>query len=404
MKGTKCMNKNIIYEILGQTVQKVSDDIKKLPTDTQLIDLGLNSLKFIQFIVELEKALNIEILDSDLVLENFKTIDTLMKMLNKYFSNNCYNTKKVIISDCDNVLWHGIAGEEIIYTDDNTHKLQNELIDLYNNGVLICLCSKNEYANIIEAFNTLNMPLNFSHILLHKINMLDKASNIKQISKELNLNIDSFVFIDDSDYELGYVKGIIPDITTIKVDYKNLDFIEQIKEYFSSTSSIDKNRTQQYRDQKEREKDKFNYDTIDNYNKSLNTRIVCDYASEDQCERIAELSQRTNQFNLSGKRYCTENIHDLLSNSEYDIFTLSASDKYGDMGIVGAAIIKISQNIVIENFFLSCRIFGRNFEEILIDKIKTTYENRIIVGIYNYTEKNKRFSTFYSEHGVYKHE
>ena len=397
------MNENIIYEILGQTVKKIPDDIKKLPTNTQLIDLGLNSLKFIQFIVELEKALNIEILDSDLVLENFKTIDTLMKMIDKYFSHNCCNIKKVLISDCDNVLWHGIAGEEIIYTDDNTYKLQTELIDLYNRGVLICLCSKNEFTNIMEAFNTLNMPLNFSHILLYKINMLDKVSNIKQISKEINLNIDSFVFIDDSDYELGCVKGMLPDMTTIKVDYKNLNFIEQIKEYFSSTSS-DKNRTQQYREQKEREKDKSKYDTIADYNKSLNTKIVCDYAREDQCERIAELSQRTNQFNLSGKRYYTENIYDLLFNSEYNIFTLSASDKYGDMGIVGAAIIKISQNIVIENFFLSCRIFGRDFEEILIDKIKTTYENRIIVGIYNYTEKNKRFSTFYSEHGVYEHE
>lgn len=397
------MNENIIYEILGQTVKKIPDDIKKLPTNTQLIDLGLNSLKFIQFIVELEKALNIEILDSDLVLENFKTIDTLMKMIDKYFSHNCCNIKKVLISDCDNVLWHGIAGEEIIYTDDNTYKLQTELIDLYNRGVLICLCSKNEFTNIMEAFNTLNMPLNFSHILLYKINMLDKVSNIKQISKEINLNIDSFVFIDDSDYELGCVKGMLPDMTTIKVDYKNLNFIEQIKEYFSSTSS-DKNRTQQYREQKEREKDKSKYDTVADYNKSLNTKIVCDYAREDQCERIAELSQRTNQFNLSGKRYYTENIYDLLFNSEYNIFTLSASDKYGDMGIVGAAIIKISQNIVIENFFLSCRIFGRDFEEILIDKIKTTYENRIIVGIYNYTEKNKRFSTFYSEHGVYEHE
>lgn len=80
-----------------------------------LIDIGLNSLNFIRFIVELEKALNIEILDSDLVLENFKTIDTLMKMLNKYFSHNYCNIKKVIISDCDNVLWHGIAGEEMFF-------------------------------------------------------------------------------------------------------------------------------------------------------------------------------------------------------------------------------------------------------------------------------------------------
>jgi FkbH-like protein len=398
------MNENIIYDILGHTVQRDPGDIKNLPTSMHLIDIGLNSLNFIRFIVELEKALNIEILDSDLVLENFKTIDTLMKMLNKYFSHNYCNIKKVIISDCDNVLWHGIAGEEMIHIDTNTQKLQTELIDLYNRGILICLCSKNKYANIVEAFNTLDMPLNFSHVISYKINMLDKVSNIKQISEELNLDMASFVFIDDSNYELGCVKGMLPEIATIKVDYKNLNFIEQIKEYFSSASSADKNRTKQYREQKEREKNKSRYETIDDYNKSLDTSVVCDYAREDQCNRIAELSQRTNQFNLSGKRYCAETIHNLLSNNEYNIFTLSASDKYGDMGIIGAAIIKVSENIVIENFFLSCRVFGRDLEEILIDKIKATYENRTIVGIYNYTEKNKHFSTFYSEHGVCEYE
>ena len=266
------------------------------------------------------------------------------------------------------------------------------------------MCSKNKYANIVEAFNTLDMPLNFSHVISYKINMLDKVSNIKQISEELNLDMASFVFIDDSNYELGCVKGMLPEIATIKVDYKNLNFIEQIKEYFSSASSADKNRTKQYREQKEREKNKSRYETIDDYNKSLDTSVVCDYAREDQCNRIAELSQRTNQFNLSGKRYCAETIHNLLSNNEYNIFTLSASDKYGDMGIIGAAIIKVSENIVIENFFLSCRVFGRDLEEILIDKIKATYENRTIVGIYNYTEKNKHFSTFYSEHGVCEYE
>ena len=214
------MNENIIYDILGHTVQRDPGDIKNLPTSMHLIDIGLNSLNFIRFIVELEKALNIEILDSDLVLENFKTIDTLMKMLNKYFSHNYCNIKKVIISDCDNVLWHGIAGEEMIHIDTNTQKLQTELIDLYNRGILICLCSKNKYANIVEAFNTLDMPLNFSHVISYKINMLDKVSNIKQISEELNLDMASFVFIDDSNYELGCVKGMLPEIATIKVDYK----------------------------------------------------------------------------------------------------------------------------------------------------------------------------------------
>lgn len=393
---------NVVYKILEKNFHISSDDLIKMPLDTNLMQLGFDSLKFIQFIVELEKMFGFEIYDSDLILENFKTIGNLLEMLNRYFFPISCN-KKVIICDCDNVLWHGIAGEETIFMGENTKKLQMELIELHNRGVLICLCSKNKCENIEEAFNTLNMPLDFSYIISSKINMLDKVSNIKQISQELNLNYDSFVFIDDSDYELEYVKTALPNIVAIKVDYSNMNFFEQLKKCFLGMSSIN-NRTELYREQKNREKERNKDISVEEYNNSLATIAICDYAKENECERIAELSQRTNQFNMSGRRYSAKNIYNLLMNDNYSVLTISVSDKYGDMGLVGAAIIQNSQNIIIENFFISCRVFGRNIEELLINKIKSMYFNKRIFGIYNLTSKNSYFSTFYLDHEIDKFE
>ncbi len=391
------MNKAKILELLGDILDIEKQNLLEMPIDTKLSDLGLSSIQFIQFIVALEEEFEIEILDSDLILSNFETIEILYQTLEKYFlSENVF--KKVLICDCDNVLWHGISGEEEIYTDDLIDKFQETVIDLYNHGVLICLCSKNEPENIETAFDSLEMPLKKNHILVSKINLTDKATNIKEIALELNISADSFVFVDDSVYELDLVSSIIPEITTIRADYSDGGCIERIKSYFES-NTIDINRTQQYREQKEREKEKQLYSTAEEFNASLKTEVTCGLALPSQVSRISELSQRTNQFNLSNARYSESEITLFISDENYSVYALSASDKYGDMGIVGAAIIHKSDKPVIISFFLSCRVFGRGFEELLINKIKSDFPNSLN-GIYKKTVKNKRFETFYSENGV----
>lgn len=391
------MNKAKILELLGDILDIEKQNLLKMPIDTKLSDLGLSSIQFIQFIVALEEEFEIEILDSDLMLSNFETIEILYQTLEKYFlSKNVF--KKVLICDCDNVLWHGISGEEQIYTDDLIEKFQETVIDLYNHGVLICLCSKNESENIETAFDSLEMPLKKNHILISKINLTDKATNIKEIALELNLSADSFVFVDDSKYELDLVSSIIPDITTVLADYSNCNFIEKIKGFFDG-SSTDINRTQQYRDQKEREKEKQRYASAEEFNASLKTEVKCETASSDQAARISELSQRTNQFNLSDVRYTEEKINYFIRDEGYCVYVLSASDKYGDMGLVGAAVVRKTENPVIIGFFLSCRVFGRGFEEHFLNQIKSNFAVPMY-GIYNRTDKNKRFEDFYSKNGV----
>lgn len=395
------MDKKKIIKLLATIIKIDEDQLIKTPVDTKLSELGLDSIQFIQFIVALEEKFNIEVLDSDLMVSNFQTIDTLYQTLEKYFVKEVL-VKKVLVCDCDNVLWHGVAGEEQVYTDALTDAFQERVVELYDRGVLICLCSKNQPENIEVAFSTLNMPLKKEHILLSKVNITNKATNIKEIASELDLSIDSLVFVDDSRYEIDLVSSIIPEITAIHADYSDCAFINSIGLLFDSNST-DIDRTQQYREQKEREKERQQYATAEEFNASLKTEVTCGLAVSAQAPRIAELSQRTNQFNLSDSRYSESQINSFINDKNYSVYTLSISDTYGDMGLIGTAIVCNLSEPMILDFYLSCRAFGRNFEKILINKIIHDHPSSL-TGVYNRTEKNCRFENFYPENGVEIHE
>jgi FkbH-like protein len=395
------MDKDRILELLAETIERDVDEIRSINENTNLAEIGLDSLNFIRFIVNMEEAFGIEVYDSDLLMNYFQTIGIIFETMEKYFTAPT-PLKKVLVLDCDNVLWSGIAGEEEITLNGDIIKFQAELIKLYEQGVLLCLCSKNELSNIEEAFRIPDMLLKWEHIVCAKINFNDKAANMQEIAKELNLMTDSFVFADDSYYELGLVNALLPEVDTIKIDYSDfLLIIYTIKSFFGSESSRSANRTKLYREQKEREKEKLQFDTVDEYNRSLETRYICDSANDEQIDRIAELSQRTNQFNLSGRRYTGDEIKQLMNNENYIVLALSATDKYGDMGIVGAAMIKSTETTnIIENFMISCRVFGRDFEFVLLDKAKDLSAGRDLRGIYIPSEKNQRYARFYEKNGV----
>lgn len=394
------MDRNKILSLLGGVTDKGTEELEKLPENTPLADIGLDSLKFIQFIVAVEEEFGFEVRDSDLLLQNFETIEKLFETLKKYFVSDMV-IKKVLICDCDNVLWRGVSGEEEICIDEIRLSFQNDLVQLFNSGILLCLCSMNTRENIDMAFEVLSMPLKKEHIIFEKINFTDKASNIPEISAELNLTPDSFVFIDDSDYEIGLVNALLPEVETVKVDFDNPDFRDRVMGFFQNQSTQELNRTQLYREQKEREKSKLRYASAKEYNSSLQTNVVCETVGIEQTVRLAELSQRTNQFNLSGARYSQSDIKILINSDDHTVLYLYVTDKYGDMGIVGAAVVKLNvQKAVIESFFLSCRVFSRDFEQIMLDKIKKRFADYELYGVYTPTEKNRRFQNFYQGNGV----
>ncbi len=389
------MNNDLIYESMSRIMKIDTKKLKKVSMETSLSDIGLTSLLTIALIVDIEKQMNIEILDSDLTSENFKTVGTLFQMLSKYTQKKI--NKKVLIVDADGVLWKGVAGEETLLIDKQVIELQRKIIQLYNNGVLICICSKNQIENINDAFSLQNMILKREHFTLIVANKNDKVKNIHYIAKKLNLGIDSFVFVDDNDYEVGFVSLNLPEVFCIKFDHDNFEFFDKkMNTLFTATVGLDINRTQLYREQMNRERDKNSIISVEDYNKLLKTEIFFEKAMLQSCERLSELSKRTNQFNLSNKRYSKEEIKSLILSDDYDVFVLSIKDKYGDMGIVAMAVLK---NNVIEALMMSCRVLGRDFELYFLERIKEKIGSKVY-GCYKMTEKNKLYSAFYSNNGV----
>lgn len=398
------MNTDRILLLLSEVLGTEAEALKAFSKNAPLQELGLNSIRFIQFIVAFEEAFGLEVRDSDLLFSNFQSLESLFCTLEKYFSKPI-PAKKVLVCDCDNVLWQGVAGEEPLSLDDTVADLHQALIRLYQQGVLLCLCSRNTPENIEEAFQSLKLPLQQHHFVSARINPQNKAENIYAIAEELALSPDSFVFLDDSNYEIGLVRALLPQVECIQADYENADFLQEISAWFPHNIAQPLERTKLYREQKEREKVKQQTFSVEEYNRSLHTKCTCGPAESSQAERIGELSQRTNQCNLSAARYTGETLETLLTNQNYAVIALSASDRFGDMGLVGAAVLLLEEEqAVIEGFFLSCRVFGRGFELVLLEQIKEQAGSRSLSGIYNRNGKNKSYEQFYQENGVAVHE
>ncbi len=390
MTFTKDDIKNIISTILECNTENILDD-------TPLTNLGYDSLKFISTVVEIESKYNIEILDSDLVLENFKDISTIFNTLKKYIENDLPKLFKCIITDCDGVLWNGISGEdgdELAYSDEYTNKFCQFLHTIREKGVLLAICSKNESRNIIKMLK--NTSLSIEDFAIIETDVHDKVDSITYILSEFGFSADNAVFIDDSNSEIEYVKSKISELNMVKAVYEE-NFIEKISSMFSALPESDViDRTAKFREQKEREKVHHEASSPEEYNKILETKTICERATVEEIPRLAELSQRANRFNLTGAKYSTDDIEHMLNIGDYSVYKLNALDKFGDMGLVAMAVVN---NNIIENFIMSCRVFGRGFENELLDKIKSEYKNDI-VGVYHPTGKNDYCKDFYLNCGV----
>lgn len=385
--------KDKVITCLSTALSQDREVVCALSDDTDLTEQGMDSIRFIAFIVQIEETFHIEIRDSDLTPDRFKTIAQTMETLDTYLST----APKCLVLDADNVLWRGISGEETTVVDETATAFQELLLRLYQQGVLLCLCSKNDKKWILESFSNPAMRLQPAHFVIFSANRKSKAYRISAMAEELNLSVDQFLFADDSDYELGLATHMLPPLHTIKIDYDLPAFIKEIEARFAHVQpTIDLNRTQLYKEQKKREKEKNKAASIDEYNATLQTKITCHLATPTECARLAELSARTNQCNLSAKRYTKEELQAMLAEPTYTVLSLSVQDKFGDMGIIGMAI---AHQDTVEAFMLSCRAFDRGLETYLISELKKL-PTPPQYGIYCDNGKNARYATFYEEHGI----
>lgn len=391
MGYTKTEIKTLLSELLACPVEDITDD-------RALEELGLDSLQFVSAIVAIEEKYNIEILDSDLLPQNFKDVSSICKTLEKYFSGVQTQLYKCIITDCDGVLWHGISGEDgedLAYHDDATQKLCLLLHTLRQKGFLLAICSKNEPDNISAMLNM--SALSIEDFAIIESNVSDKADTISSILDAFRFSDENAVYMDDSDAELAYIKSRHPSLTVLKADdIQNLT--DTISSMFASIPASDViDRTTQFHRQKERERIHQTTRSSEEYNRLLETTVTCRKAVPEDIPRLAELSQRANRFNLTGSRYTVDEITRMLDNKAYSVFSLFAADRFGDMGLVAMAVL--CENRIV-SFILSCRVFDRDFELVLLQKLQAIHGTDI-VGLFHPTGKNTYCKDFYSSHGIH---
>lgn len=329
--------------------------------------------------------------------------------------------KKCLTLDCDNTLWGGIVGEdgpEHLQLDQHEwpgkayYDFQAGVLDLIDRGVLIALCSKNNEEDVWAVLD--KHPyclLKRSHLAGWKVNWENKAKNLQSLASELGLGLDSFVHVDDDPRECDLIATALPEVTVLHVpsqlyDLPRILFRDGLFDRLTITSE-DANRTKLYQAEREREQHRTQFTGVDDYLASLEIVARVRPAASREVARIAQLTQRTNQFNLTVRRYTEQDIVGLMNHPEKAIFTLGTSDRFGDLGLTGVLIAENQGKTGwIDTYLLSCRALGRGLERAFMAHCMTLLEQRWKVehwvAPYVPTAKNAQVMGFLEDFGFAK--
>jgi len=335
----------------------------------------------------------------------------------KFFRALRGKVRKCLVLDCDNVLWGGVIGEDgmegielgAIYPGSCYQAFQREILNLHDRGVILALCSKNNEADVLEVFrNHPEMVLREENFSTLQINWEDKVTNLMRIAQNLNIGLDSLVFVDDSQFECDLVRERLPHVAVLQLSSEPSTFRSRLsaKAYFDtlSLSAEDQKRNQMYRDETKRKELHISAASLEEYLAKLEMKIEIGLADETSILRISQLTQKTNQFNLTTRRYTEGEIRAFAESLDADVFYLKLRDKISEMGLIGVAIIKyIDKQAEIDTFLLSCRAIGRGIEESLIAYVLNfaarSRDCRHVLGRYLTTKKNGQVADFYGRQG-----
>lgn len=327
------------------------------------------------------------------------------------------NRKKCIALDLDNTLWGGVIGEDGIegiglseYKEGARYKdAQKRLKELKDIGVLLCVVSKNNEDDAMEGINKHpSMVLRKDDFVALNINWKTKAENIQDIAQELNIGLDSFVFLDDNPAEREQMKDVLPEVSVIDFPKDVMDLektiIDMYKKYFYLYKSTkeDLEKTKMYQAEGERKKIQKRAVTLSDYLKLLEIEIEIHRLKDEEFERVHQLTHKTNQFNLTTIRYSKEDLENIKDDKNYKIYTVHTRDKYGDNGLVCVVIVHITDDnsSEIETFLMSCRVMGRDIEKVVLSKIMDSLKSdgiEEIKGEYIKTLKNAPVEDFYDK-------
>lgn len=280
---------------------------------------------------------------------------------------------KVIVLDCDNTLWKGVVGEDGVLGLDMSSSwkaVQEFMVAQQQTGKLLCLCSKNNEADVMEVFEQRqDMPLKRQHLVSWRINWLPKSENIKSLAAELNLGLDSFIFIDDNPVECAEVSANCPEVLTLQLPIEGdiQRFLDHIWAFdHLQTTQEDTQRTVLYQQNLERQRFQQQALTLGAFLDGLQITIDIAEPTAAQISRVAQLTQRTNQFNFTTIRRTEAEIQQLMK-SGIECRAVSVRDRFGDYGLVGVMLFSTTAGALqVDTFLLSCRVLGRGVEHHMI--------------------------------------
>lgn len=335
----------------------------------------------------------------------------------KKINEETYVPKKVLLLDLDNTLWGGLAGEEgkerVLLSDDALglvyKDFQRVVLQMKEQGTVLGIVSKNNFEDAMDIIiNHPHMVLKDEDFAIKRINWRNKNDNIQDISRELNVGLDSIVYIDDSPQERQLIVDTLPQVVVPNFPEqkeKLPDFMVEIwSEYFQKPrmTEEDKSKTAQYKANSARRELEKASNTYEEYLKGLNI-ILSRVDNQIYVERITQLINKCNQFNLTTIRHTRKEIENYLSSKLYKVYAYNVADKFGDCGVTAVVILNFEKKLpMIQEFVMSCRVMGKNIEVGIIDDIERELIDNGFEGIeakYIKSEKNMPVSDFYEKMG-----
>lgn len=307
---------------------------------------------------------------------------------------------KVIALDCDNTLWQGVCGEngpDGVQISSAHEVLQRALLRQRDLGVLLCLCSKNSEEDVLAVFrHRSEMPLTLDSIVSYRINWHPKSQNLAELAHELSLSLDSFLFLDDNPLECAEVRARCPEVTVLQLPERAEDipaFLDHLWAFdHLGATNEDWKRTELYKQNREREQLRVGVQTLDDFLQRLELRITIAPIATEEVPRAAQLTHRTNQFNLTTIRRTEGEIGQLLASATVGCFGVKVSDRFGNYGLVGLMIYRVEpERLAIDSFMLSCRVLGRRIEHAMLEhlaEVAARLHKRAVLLSYRETAKN----------------
>ena len=325
-------------------------------------------------------------------------------------------TRKCVVVDLDGTLWGGVVGEvgaEGIQLGPTAPGVefvdfQEALLNLTKRGILLAICSKNNTDDVMPVLREhKHMVLREKDFSALRINWRNKAENLAEIAEELNIGLDALVFLDDNPAERALVRQLLPEVLTVELprDASQLrSTLEDLTDFeLLAVTREDELRVSQYQVNRRRQALERSSGSLDEYLRSLEIRADIALAGAHHVPRLVQMFNKTNQFNATTRRYQAQEMARFVASPDHRVYVLEVADRFGEQGLVGAAIVLEKREAWrIDSFLLSCRVVGLSVESVLLKRICDAARGcdvERLVGEFVPTAKNSPTADFYRRHG-----